>query len=272
MPRTSRRFIVPIFSALLCASSGAALAAGPDLDIGDAMLRPAASTTKEVGIGIAVTPGFVGRSNGHVGIDVEDNFGNGLFVSARHGFGYRFLETPGGWSMAASLGASGSRRDEDGDHDGRNTLRGMGDINAKVQANLFLNYDGGPFHANAALHQTLAARRGTSLDLSVGYDLFADEANLVRATAAVSFGNRSLMQTFYGVTPEQSARSGNWIYDPHAGLIGGGVGVTWRHAFNEHWIGSVDAGVNRLGHEPWAGPLMTRRTAGVLGASIDYRF
>jgi hypothetical protein len=46
------------------------------------MLRPAASTTKDVGIGIAVTPGFFGERKGYFGIDVEDNFGNGLFALA----------------------------------------------------------------------------------------------------------------------------------------------------------------------------------------------
>jgi outer membrane scaffolding protein for murein synthesis (MipA/OmpV family) len=77
----------------------------------------------------------------------------------------------------------------------------MGDINAKVAANLFLNYDGGPFHANAELHQTLAARRGTELALTAGYDLLADADNLVRASAGLSYANRSQTQTFFGVTP-----------------------------------------------------------------------
>jgi hypothetical protein len=47
------------------------------------------------------------------------------------------------------------------------------------------------FHANAAVHQTLAERRGTGVDLSVGYDLLADRDDLVRADEGVSYANRS---------------------------------------------------------------------------------
>jgi len=269
------RIAFPALFALLCASSTAALAAGPDnLDIGDAMLRPASSTTKEIGIGVAVAPPYVGAYNhktyGYV--DVEANFGNGLFVSSKNGFGYRFLETPSGWSMATSLSASPSRREKDAASDPVNRMNGMGDVNAKVQANLFLNYDNGPFHANAALGQTLAARRGTQLDLSVGYDLFADPNNLVRATAGMVYANRNLMQTFYGVTPQQAARSGNWVYSPHAGIAALDVGVNWRHAFSEHWVGDVGVGAARLHGDALDSPMRALRNGVAVEASLSYRF
>jgi outer membrane scaffolding protein for murein synthesis (MipA/OmpV family) len=93
--------------------------------------------------------------------------------------------------MAASIGLSMMREERDGRDGNRNRLRGMGDVDLKAQANVFLNYDSGPFHANAAVHQTLAERRGTGVDLSVGYDLLADRDDLVRADVGVSYANRS---------------------------------------------------------------------------------
>lgn len=270
----SSRIVLPVLAALLAAASSTALAAGNDLDLGNAMLRPADSTTKEVGIGVAIAPGYLGAANhrGYVGIDVETNFGNGFFISSQSGLGYRFLETPSGWSMAASLGVSPSRREKDGDHDHPNRLRGMGDVDAKAQANLYLNYDNGPFHVNAGLHQTLASRRGTSLDLTVGYDLYADPNNLIRASAAAVYANRSLMQTFFGVTQQQGFSSGQEPYKARAGLADGELGLSWRHALNDHWISTVDVGVARLRGDAADSPLTVRRTNGVASASIAYRF
>jgi outer membrane scaffolding protein for murein synthesis (MipA/OmpV family) len=148
----------------------------------------------------------------------------------------------------------------------------MGDVGVKAQANLFLNYDGGPFHANAALRQTLAGRRGTELDLSASYDLYADQDNLVRLVAGIAYANRDLMQTFFGVTPQQSANSGNPAYAPHVGIAGESVGLTWRHALGEHWVGTLGLGAEQLHGAAADSPLTVRRTSGVASAAIGYRF
>jgi len=259
---------------LLGVAAAATSAEAQNLDAGRAMLRPVGSTDKEAGIGVGVGPTYLGggKQRWMAGIDVQNNWSNGVFLSTTDGLGYRFLETPSGFSMAASIGTSMGRAERDGKGDGRNRLRGMGDVNVKAQANLFLNYDSGAFHVNAGVHQTLASRRGTSADLAVAYDLMADKDDLLRADIGIAYANRNLMQTFFGVTAQQAASSGNPVYTARAGVAGSSASLTWRHAFSPNWIGSLGAGVIRLQGAAGDSPLTEKRTSPVGGMTIMYRF
>ena len=264
-----------ISALLLCAFSASAFADDTaPLSSGRASQRPSNSQQKEVGIGIGIGPNYLGgdKTMGFIGPYAEANFGNGIFASTSDGIGYRFLEHPSGFSMAASLGPSRSRREKNGEDGDRNPLRGMGNINVRPQANLFLDYNNGPFHVGTVLRQTLDARRGTEVDVFGSYTLLASRNDLVRAAAGFSYANRSLMQTFFGVSDTQAANTGYAAYSPSAGIAGSGADVSWRHAFNKEWVGSLGVGVVNLRGSAADSPITAKRTSAVLGASIGYRF
>jgi outer membrane protein len=237
--------------------------------------RSSASTEKEIGLGIGAGPAYPGayKRNGYIGLVFEANFGNGWFVSGQDGIGYRFLETPSGFSMAATLGVLPGRSEKEGRNDGRrNLLAGMGDIGARGAANLMLNYDSGPFHGRATLTRSLGSRNNTLVGVEGIYDLYADANNLVRASTGFLYGNRSTMQTYFGVTPQQSASSGNLVYTPGSGIGEVHAAVNWRHAFSENWVGSVGVGMVSLRHAAADSPLVERRKSGYAAATLGYRF
>ncbi|MBI3285847.1 MAG: MipA/OmpV family protein [Burkholderiales bacterium] len=226
-----------------------------------------------VGVGLGVGNRYFGsKSVWRAGLLGEANFSNGVFLSTVDGIGYRFLNNYNGFSMAASIGGSDSRNESDGDSNGRNRLQGMGDVKLRAAANLFVNYDAGLFHVNAGLHQTLGERRGTSVDLTGRYDVLASKTDLVQVSAGLMYANKTEMQTFFGVTPAQSAASGNALYTPGAALAGSGAGLMWRHAINQNWVTTLDAGVTRLGASAADSPLVEHRTTAGVGGSIAYRF
>jgi outer membrane scaffolding protein for murein synthesis (MipA/OmpV family) len=53
--------------------------------------------------------------------------------------------------------------------------------------------------------------------------------------AQTTFGNRKYMQTYFGITPQQSAVSGLAQYRPGAGLRDVGTGITAGYQFNSRW-------------------------------------
>jgi outer membrane scaffolding protein for murein synthesis (MipA/OmpV family) len=237
--------------------------------------RSSASTEKEIVLGIGAGPAYPGayKRYGYIGLAVEANFGNGVFVSSQDGIGYRFLETPSGFSMAASLGVLPGREEKDGRNDGRrNLLAGMGDIGARGAANLMLNYDSGPLHGRATLTHALGSRNDTLFGVDGSYDLYADSTNLVRVSTGFLYGNRSTMQTYFGVTPQQSANSGNPVYTPGSGIGEMHAALNWRHAFSEHWVGTVGAGVTSLRKGAADSPLVERRNSGYAAVTLGYRF
>jgi outer membrane protein len=262
-----------IFSAMFLSAS--AYADSGTLTPFGAGERSSASTEKEVGLGIGVGPAYPGayKRNGYIGLVIEANFGNGVFVSGQDGIGYRFLESPSGFSMAASLGVLPGRDEKEGRNDGRrNLLAGMGNIGARGAANLMLNYDNGPFHGRATLTRALGSRTDTLFGVDGIYDLHADANNLVRISAGVLYGNRSTMQTYFGVTPQQSINSGNPVYTPGSGIGEVHAGLSWRHAFNENWIGTASTGVTSLRKAAADSPLVERRNSGYAAATLSYRF
>ncbi len=236
--------------------------------------RSASSAEQTVGLGIGVGPSYLGgrKTVWRAGLLGEANWENGMFLSTMDGIGYRFPTHQSGLSFAASLGPGMARNEKDSEEDKQDRLKGMGDVNTRAQANLFVNYDVGRFHASTVLRQTLGGRRGTEVEVQGRYDIVADHSDLVQVSGGFAYANKSLMQTFFGVNASQAANSGNAIYTPKAGIAGFGTGVMWRHAFNSNWVSTVSAGVVSL-HGPAAdSPLTERRTSGVLGASIGYRF
>jgi outer membrane scaffolding protein for murein synthesis (MipA/OmpV family) len=267
---------LPALSVLLLslASISAFAADGAPLGSPMASRRSPDAPEQEVGLGIGVGHAYLGGKNTifRAGIFGEANFANGVFLSTTDGVGYRLIDNASGFSVSASLGPGRSRRESDGEDDGHNRLQGMGNVNTAAQANVFVNYDSGPFHASTVLRQTLSARRGTELGVEASYDVVVTRDDLVQLSGGFAYANRSLMQTFFGVDATQSAASGNSVFMPKAGVAGTGVGALWRHAFNKEWVSTVGAGLTSLRADAAASPLTERRTNAGLGLSVGYRF
>lgn len=226
-----------------------------------------------VGVGVGYgTRFFSGKTDWRANLFAEANFTNGIFISTTDGLGYRFLNNNSGFSAAASIGIDGGRQESYGKNSTHNRLAGMGDLDPRAQANLFLNYDAGAFHVNTSLRQTLGDRRGTSVTVSGRYDLLTTKTDLVELMGGFSYFNKKEMDTYFGVSNGQSITSGNAIYSPKAGIAGAGVGINWRHSINQNWVTTVGANVSRLGDTAAESPLSDRRINSGINTSIAYRF
>lgn len=227
-----------------------------------------------IGVGLGYGTRLFTSTDWQANLFAEANFANGVFLSTTDGFGYRFLNNKSGFSAAASISASGWRKESYGKSNSRNRLVGMPDIDPEAQANLFLNYDIGAFHINTALHQTLGDRRDASIDVTGRYDLLATKTDLVELTGGFKYANKNEMNTYFGVTKAQSLPtvSGNAEYAAKAGIAGAGVGINWRHAINPNWVTTVGAHVSRLGDSAADSSLTDRRNHAGVNTSIAYRF
>ena len=265
-----RQMLITIFSL----TSVAASAAESDLlSSPSASLRPAnAPQEAEIGGIVGVVPGYFGAQKLSLVASpyVEASFGNGVFVGAS-GIGYR-SPNYGSFSVAASLGAGRSRMESAGNGDTHNRLTGMGDVTPRAQANLFANYDNGPYHAYVLLQRELGNRDGAEGQLVGMFDAVSTKTDLVQLYAGIDYANQAQMQTFFGVTASQSSTSGNTVYTPGAGVAGSSVGSIWRHAFSQHWVGTLEVGVISLNGGAADSPLTARKTNGLAVVSSGYRF
>ncbi len=263
------RLLTLFFSVVSVAASAAEV---EPLSSPRASQRPAnAPREAEIGGIVGVLPGYLGAQNFmfKAGPYIEVNFGNGMFFG-QDGIGFR---TPsyGAFSVAASLGASRSRREQDGSADNHNRLSGMGDVSPRAQANLFGNYDAGPYHVSAWLQRELGNRNGVEFQLAGLYDVVSSGHDLVQLYAGLDYANQAKMQTFFGVTASQASSSGNPIFTPGGGVAGSGVGALWRHAFNRDWVGTLDVSAISLRGAAADSPLTARKTSGYTVVSLGYQ-
>jgi outer membrane scaffolding protein for murein synthesis (MipA/OmpV family) len=265
-----RHLLFLLFSVISVVASAAEV----DLLASPRASQRSANAPREAEIGgiVVVGPGYLGGQNSmfKAGAYIEINFGNGVFFG-QDGIGFR---TPnyGSFSFAASLGASRSRREQDGSADTHNLLSGMGDVSSRAQANLFGNYDSGPYHVSAWLQRELGNRSGVEFQLAGLYDVVSSGNDLAQLYAGLDYANQAKMQTFFGVTTSQASSSGNQFFTPEAGVAGSGVGALWRHAFNRNWVGTLDVGAISLRGSAADSPLTARKTGGYSVVSVGYRF
>ena len=139
---------------------------------------------------------------------------NGWFAGTTNGLGYNFSGRPDmdyGVRLTADLGRDESRS---------TALRGLGDVDARPEIGVFYNYALSP---SLALTSSLRYgsgndKSGTVLDVGAAYSMLLAPQWRLGLGVTATVANADYMQSYFGVTPAQSARSGYAPYAAGAGL------------------------------------------------------
>lgn len=173
------------------------------------------------------------------------------------------------WRLGLGLRIDGGRRESSSPD-----LAGLGDVRRTVRARLGGSYqfDGGWRAGGAITVDALDRDGGTIGELSLRRDLRFGPRTSVGGGASLSFGDARHQQSYFGITPRQSARSGYPVYAPGAGLRSASLGVGARTALAEDWVVLYGANVSRLLGPAAASPLTRRPTSWGLNVGLVYRF
>ena len=145
---------------------------------------------------------------------------NGLFADPFNGVGYVF-EPAGKLIYGVRANIDTGRSVED-------ALPGFEKIKARLNPGVFANYT---VNEQLTLRSALRGGLGDSgdgglLNLGATYKLYNANFVSVNLNASVKFGSSGYMQSYFGVTPAQSAASGLAAHQPSAGLAMAQVGLT----------------------------------------------
>ncbi len=153
-------------------------------------------------------------------------------------------------------------------------LSGMGDIQGTVLARLRTQWTPeGPWRYSLGVSTDILGNgNGWIADVGVAREWQLSPQTKLHAGASVSFGGDSYMQSWYGVTPEQSARTGYAVYTPGNGLRDASLGLTLRHEFNREWGGFLSTGVSTQLDTAAGSPLVQQRTGWSVGTGLAWRF
>jgi outer membrane scaffolding protein for murein synthesis (MipA/OmpV family) len=167
----------------------------------------------------------------------------------------------------------GLRWDSGRDEDSATELEGLGDVRATLRARLALGYrfDHGWRTGLSVTADMLGRGGGWQGEFSAGRDLRLSARTTAGASLTLGYGGRRWQQAYYGITPEQAARTGYPVYTPGSGLRDLGFGLSGRTELGQGWALFYGASVSRLAGPAAASPLVRERGGWGLSAGVVKR-
>jgi outer membrane scaffolding protein for murein synthesis (MipA/OmpV family) len=265
----------------LSAVSYATMAADIDIEqIPDLPIKniPAASTSDSVqtvkawqvslGGGFSYAPRYEGAANDRLRFMplLDASYNNGkFFISPLRGVGYNFSDEKDlQYGVRLSIGRG--RNESEDPH-----LYGMGNIRYAPEAGLFLNERFGLYYISSGIS---SGANGTHAELGTGIGFPLGTADRLRIGVNLTWGDSKYSQTYFGVTIDQSAASGNVLaaYNASAGITDYALTSNWVHNYDKQWFSSAGLSFKELIGSAQESPLTQRSLMPSANFLAGYRF
>ena len=154
-------------------------------------------------------------------------------------------------------------------------LDGVENVPSRLLGGGFVNY-----YLNPGLRLTNSVLVGAGRDSdgafwNIGLQHLAGNIaphHTLSLAAGLSLGNRSYMQSYFGVSALDALRSGNRKYTPGAGFKDTSASVRWNWTLSPSWMLSSNVRVTRLLGNAKNSPLVEHPTNLTVSTGLAYRF
>jgi MipA family protein len=179
---------------------------------------------------------------------------NGLFADPLNGIGYSF-EPQGNLQYGLRVNLETGRSVE-------TTLPGFEKIKARANPGAFANYTvNDKLTLRSALRLGMGeGADGSLLHLGGSYKAFQAGFFSVSLNASLKYADSNYMQSYFGVTPAQSAASGLKAYQPSAGFAAAKVGVTAGTPLSRQIYVFSNLSLQRLMGDAANSPIVSKKT------------
>jgi outer membrane scaffolding protein for murein synthesis (MipA/OmpV family) len=220
--------ILIIFCTFILLLFGAGAATGQIFE--DGWFDGGTTLTGTVGAGGVYHPEFEGSGASEYDFFPYLNLNYGpLFFRSEKGLGIKLEFFSGDLEIAPAISYR-LRRDQDSS----DLLRGMGDVEDTLTLGGSVTYRLDSLSLSTNVAYGLSGDKGLLVDLTAGYHNSFNPNLHWNIVASTSVANGDYNQAFFGVTPEQSARSGYPVYLPEAGFKDVGLGASVDYFFSQN--------------------------------------
>lgn len=159
----------------------------------------------------------------------------------------------------------------------------LDDVDTAIEAGGFVGVRlGGDAHGQGRLSIDLTALADVSgthdgflASANIAYALIRNERFFFSLDGQTTYGSANYQRTYFGITPEESARSGLLAYRPGASLRDIGAGTSLGYQFDERWglLGRLSYGY--LVGDAADSPIVREegsRHQGIAALALSYRF
>lgn len=281
-----------IATLLACTAPTAAFAqtSGSDADPTQLANVPTEDTRRErqimVGVFTAYAPAYMGADEYQLvaGPNIQVRYDR-AFLSVQDGLGYDVIRS-NGWRAGPTISLRQPRRQNGNSPlriagDRTDDLQGLGTIKASADVGGYVAFERGPFAAKLDVRHATNTDLGLIATLSARYTAMVPMSSRPGPPAIfsigprVSFADDNYNQAYFGITAEQSARSGLREYRAKGGLLSAGIGASAIVPLTDRMSGMVLAGFDRLTDDAARSPLVEdvgSRNQATVGLGLVYRF
>lgn len=220
----------------------------------------------KLGVGAAVEPRYVGSDEYHVQpAPILDYRYGRFYAKSGKGVGFSIIDTPSLTVGAGVSWMSGYRSEDVPD--------GIGKLSDALGGRLSVSTHLADVELALSVTQAITkSERGLLANVRLSYPYAITDSLKLIPSVAVNWANAKYMDSYYGISADQSARSGLAQYSPSAGIRDVSVRLAVSYDINKRWsvVGAV--GASRLLGDAADSPLVKRESQfqGVVG--IAYTF
>lgn len=235
---------------------------------------PTTTDTGQIGAAVLRTPRYMGADENRLRAlpYFSYRWASGWFFDGLNGLGYAWSPEPGR-RLGLHLGVSTEREEDDSA-----ALRGMGDVDREAELGGFVhqrlgNWLGGSLSVRSHLRYGAGEdHRGAQAELGLGWGTRLAQRSLMNAGLSANWANQDYMQTYFGVTPAQSASSGYAAHEADGGLRDFRLTLSFIQL-----LSSTTTGVLMVGQTWWQGdaadsPLVRDKRNTLILTAVTYRF
>lgn len=262
--------LLPVVLATLAVGLPGAAWAADERDLDGALTLVAQRGPDYLGAssyGISVRPGFYLRW-GRLSVSSGGGWATRRQDEVLRGLGLELQRTE---TLRVSLGL---RVDSGRDESSSPALAGMGDVKRTIRGRIGASWRFRPeWELRGEWTVDAFGRGGGNLgEFKLQHDWpLAPRMHLSTGVSMAIAGDRYL-QTYYGVTPEQSARSGYPVFTPSMSVRDLSLFSNLRVDVGEDWVGLVGIGFTHILGDAARSPLTQRTNAWSLTAGLGWRF
>src|SRR5262245_7003611 len=186
-----------------------------------------------VGAGPGYRPRFESGREYHVTVFpyLDITWRDLLFISTDDGLGANLLRI-NGLTAGPFMQLSNSRRESDAQR-----LHGLGDVDTVIQGGVFVNYEWARDQdVFVKLRRDIGGdRSGTFADFGADFTMTFTERWIGTMRVTTTWATAEALQPFFGVTPAQSAASGEPLFSTHSGFKDVTIEPTLTRILDPHW-------------------------------------
>jgi outer membrane protein len=258
-----------VVSAMFLLAGPPAMAQDVDLTVAEA----AHLQESVLGLGVAYVPDYEGSQDYEAAplLQARFNWSNGMYFSLLGNTAKFNLIPSKGWQFGPLVRYRAERSDVDNAR-----VDAMEDIDAAVEAGAFITYNPDNFILSLSAAQDLAdAHDGYVIDLGAGYRFKMQQRSSLTLFAKTTYASEDYMDTYFGVSPADAARSGLSPYVADAEFKDAAVGLLMQHNFAGNWgvLGVIR--YTKLLGDASDSPIVDVEgddNQGLLGVLVNYRF